>query len=311
MDGSKEVVINWIIKESRGKLTIYDPEKRKPDLIVKKKAKYGGTPLSLWIETVEYLENGKTFTKNIPKEIFHPEKNLFLVFVHFDPIKREIGDYVWLIPSLEFEKITEENLKFVSIPNPQKKDKYSAFLIKKEDLADNLFKIAEDPESFKFSTDLIFGSKKVNLKKLKEFVTEARENTYARSAKEVDNPRLSGSSQLEYYKSNFFYRDIYFGKGLHFIGQETVYQNNKPVWCMVYMGEESPREVISFLKKSLLELSKKCRFGENCEFKEKNYKYIDKGSGTLKKFNGTETIQDKNVQVYRLDYMGGLLIKES
>ena len=94
------------------------------------------------------------------------------------------------------------------------------------------------------------------------------------------------------------------------MGQEIVYQNNKPIWSMIYKGQEPEKNITAFLRKSLLKLSKVCRLGGSCEFREEIYKYQDKGSGSLENFSGEEVILRNGVQVYILNYMGGLLAKE-
>ena len=53
---------------------------------------------------------------------------------------------------------------------------------------------------------------------------------------------------MEYQKGDYLYRDIYFSGEENFIGQEVVYQNNSPVWSMVYCGSVEPKEVFDFLK---------------------------------------------------------------
>ena len=149
----------------------------------------------------------------------------------------------------------------------------------------------------------------INFNKLKKFITEARKNTYAGNREPVKNPILAGSSQFEYKKSEYFYRDIYFSGKKNFIGQEVIYLKNKPIWSMIYCGYSEPREVYAFLKKSLLMLSEKCRFGGECKFEENNFQYRDKGKGTIERFDGEEQMFIKRQSVYRLKYQGGLISK--
>ncbi len=149
----------------------------------------------------------------------------------------------------------------------------------------------------------------INFNELKVFITEARKNTYAGDGKRTENPFLASSVQLEYKKGEYFYRDIYFGGEKNFVGQEVVYQSDKPVWSMVYCGSAEPPEVTGFLKKSLLNLSEKCRFGGKCEFEENDLKYKDEGEGTIERFDGEEKIFIKEKNVYKLKYQGGLILK--
>ncbi len=314
MNTFEEHIVNWIAKEAEGKLIIYNPEgKDGVDLIVKKRASYNTSSLNIKVKSTNKKEDD-IFTIDVSKEDFNPQDNLYLIFAYFDSVERKINEYIWIIPSLEFNKIAEKKesvLRFQSSLNNKKKDKYFPFLINKEEIASILLEIAKNPENFQFSNIVTLESKKIDKEILERFITEARENTYAVSAKELDNPRLSGSKQLEYQKSNFFYIDVYFSGNLNFIGQETIYQNNKPIWCMGYMGNnDMSKETVFFLKKSLLHLSSKCRLGKKCDFRDGNYFYQDEGEGSLENFKGEEIISESNKQVYQLKYMGGLLSKE-
>jgi hypothetical protein len=78
---------------------------------------------------------------------------------------------------------------------------------------------------------------------------------------------------------------------------------------MVYSGSAEPKEVTSFLKKSLSILSNKCRLNENCEFNENDFRYENKGEGRIEKFNGKEQVFLKDISVYKLNYHGGLVSK--
>jgi len=149
----------------------------------------------------------------------------------------------------------------------------------------------------------------MSFNELKIFIAEARRNTYASGKNSVEKPLLIGSHQFEYRKGDYFYRDIYFGGEENFTGQEVVYQSDKPIWSMVYCGSVEPEEISDFLKNSLLNLSKKCRFGEECEFEEGDLKYEDKGEGTLERFIGKEQIFIKDESVYELNYQGVLISK--
>lgn len=148
-----------------------------------------------------------------------------------------------------------------------------------------------------------------NSKELKNFIAEARKNTYAGGIKPVENPPLAGSYQLEYRKGDYFYRDIYFAGKENFIGQEVVYLKDTPIWSMVYCGSAEPPEATDFLKKSLSVLGEKCRFNEECKFEEVDFKYKNEGEGTLERFHGKESISIKGERVYKLRYQGGLISK--
>lgn len=148
-----------------------------------------------------------------------------------------------------------------------------------------------------------------NSEELKNFIAEARKYTYAGGGKAVGNPFLTGSYQLEFRKGDYFYRDIYFAGKKNFAGQEVVYLRQKPIWSMVYCGFAEPPEATDFLKKSLLNLAEKCRFYEECEFEEGEFKYENEGEGTMEQFHGKESISIDKEKVYKLRYQGGSILK--
>lgn len=149
----------------------------------------------------------------------------------------------------------------------------------------------------------------INFEELRNFIAEARKNTYASEGKPVENPLVAGSYQLEYEKRDFLYRDIYFTGKENFIGQEVISLKDDLIWSMVYCGSAEPPEVTDFFKKSLSILAEKCRFNEECEFEEDRFKYKNEGEGTLERFHGKETISINGEKIYKLKYQGGSIEK--
>ena len=309
-------VIEWITREAGERLTVFKPVGIKgADLVVKRRGEYPGKAIYLKINGSDNLGENGIFIKDVLKETLRPEENLYLIFVYFNEVLQDIADYIWLLPSLEFRDIAEflvlekeEVLKFEAPLNPKKKNKYSRFLTSKKNIAQILLKILT-LKKFEFTENGAGKAQIINLEELKKFIAEARKNTYAGDGVPVDNPRLISSKQLEYQKSDYFYRDIYFTGGKNFIGQEMVYQNNLPIWGMVYLGLIEPKEASRFLKNSLLALSEECRFGGKCQFKDDEFRYEDKGTGETTKFEGEERIFMKEKEVYNLKYLGGLISK--
>lgn len=148
-----------------------------------------------------------------------------------------------------------------------------------------------------------------NLAELKNFIAEARKNTYAGGGKAIENPLLAGSRQLEFRRGDYFYRDIYFAGKKNFAGQEVVYLREEPIWSMVYCGSAEPPEATGFLKKSLLNLAEKCRFYQECEFKEGEFEYKNEGEGTMDQFHGKESVLISKEKVYKLRYQGGSVLR--
>ncbi len=67
------------------------------------------------------------------------------------------------------------------------------------------------------------------------FLLVAKRNTYAARGGVPVPSLVPGSKQLEYGDGALLYRDIYFGDD-YFAGEETVYFQGRPIWCMCYAG---------------------------------------------------------------------------
>ena len=152
---------------------------------------------------------------------------------------------------------------------------------------------------------------KINPDSLKDFLCQARANTFAIGATPIDNPRLLASKQLEFQKGDYFYRDIYFTGDKKFVGQEIIYQGSKPIWAMNYMGDDVGKVETNFLKESLLRLADECRLGGNCEYEKREFKYKNQGHGSVEDFSGKEEIFSGKKNIYTLNYQGGLISNKS
>ena len=150
------------------------------------------------------------------------------------------------------------------------------------------------------------------MKQLKDFLIEAKKQTYANgNVKKVESSRLN-SFDYEYTDGAMIYHDTYFG-GTDFIGEEVVYDENQtPVWAMNYRGvtlnESLSEEAIdSALRPALMKV------GEDDilplrgpkEFVNGEYKYTFKVSGDLDNFEGEESIVKGEEKVYCLKCHGG------
>ncbi len=304
-----------------GRLIIFKPEKAPfgADLAVERKGKYKEKEIYFQINSFITPLESKNFIKDFSQESFLTDKNFYLLFVYFDKIMQKIGDYIWLIPSSQFKDIAEivkspegnKLLRFEAPLDIKQKNKYSKFIINTKELGKTILNALEKGGKFDFKE--IIGSnpfeekESINLEVLKEFLCDARRNTYAASSTPVDNPRLLSSIQLEFQKGDYFYRDIYFPGGKKFIGQEIIYYELKPIWGMSYIGDQIGKLETIFLKESLFNLVEKCRLGEVCEYEKREFKYQDKGQGNLEEFSGKEEIFLESKSIYKLNYQGGLI----
>ena len=69
---------------------------------------------------------------------------------------------------------------------------------------------------------------------LETFVVRAKSATYVGSGLRAESSRL-GSHDLTFGSEEWLYRDSYFG-GTDFLGQETVWFQEEPVWAENYYG---------------------------------------------------------------------------
>lgn len=147
------------------------------------------------------------------------------------------------------------------------------------------------------------------------FLVTAKQKAYAAlggSAKTA--PLLPGSHQLEYAQGSWLYRDVYFG-GDFFVGQETVYEGERPFWCMGYAGglldgvdpavQTAP--LYDFLREALRQVGVERPFRGPHAYQKGDYAFSDVGDGWLGNFWGMETITLRQKPVYRLRYHGGFI----
>jgi hypothetical protein len=320
-DNIKEQIENSIIDciniGVSGRLVIFKPEDNifGADLAVERRGKYKEKEIYFAINSLVGPSKDNNFTKDFLQENFKTDQNFYLVFAYFDEVRQKISDYIWLVPSLQFKDVagvvkSKDNknlLRFETSLDIKNKDKYSRFIVNTKDLGKLTLGALEKGGKFSFKSEEFEGKKEVSLESLKDFLCDARANTYASNASPIDNPRLLASKQLEFQKGDYFYRDVYFSGDKMFLGQEIIYLDLKPVWGMNYIGDQINKTEADFLKESLLKLSDKCRIGGICEYKKRDFWYQDKGQGNLEEFSGKETISSGNKVIYNLNYQGGLI----
>lgn len=151
-------------------------------------------------------------------------------------------------------------------------------------------------------------------KELAQFLVKAKIATYASGSNEFTvKPDLIASHQLEYSEGALLYRDIYYG-GLHFIGVETVFRGEQPIWGMSYYGgvlpESSQDQTVGMpdvLKAALREVPLEAPFRGPESYRQGKYCYDNKIVGDIFDFHGTEIIALDGQAIYRLHYSGGII----
>lgn len=147
------------------------------------------------------------------------------------------------------------------------------------------------------------------------FLLHAKRCTYAVQGDNASvPPLLPGSLQLEYREPPFFYRDIYFGMA-SFVGQETVYFREHPVWSLSYAGGVVPeihtrnevRAIYAFLRQALQLVAYERPYRGPQFYHADTYRYLDASQGDITRFHGEEMIMSGGKRVYELHYNGGML----
>lgn len=147
------------------------------------------------------------------------------------------------------------------------------------------------------------------------FLLHAKRQTYAGQDDAASvAPLLPGSQQLEYYEAPFFYRDIYFGM-TSFVGQETVYFRERPIWAMGYAGGILPEiadpqethRIYAFLRQALQLVAYERPFRGPQRYHAGPYRYLDSTQGDITRFRGEEIILSGDKRMYELRYAGGIL----
>jgi hypothetical protein len=153
------------------------------------------------------------------------------------------------------------------------------------------------------------------LESILDFLLNAKRATYASQGDDASvPPLLTGSRQLEHRDGSYFYRDIYFGVA-YFVGQETVYENEQPLWSMGYSGgveqsiasRDEMRSIYAFLRSALRQVPKESPYRGPQEYSDGIYVYRNSYHGDFERFWGEETIFRGTDVVYSLRYGGGLL----
>ncbi|HUF92591.1 MAG TPA: DUF5680 domain-containing protein [Candidatus Limnocylindria bacterium] len=124
-------------------------------------------------------------------------------------------------------------------------------------------------------------------------------------------PLVSGSRQREYREDSLLYRDVWFGVR-SFVGQETVYDGDTPVWAMGYAGgvlaaAEARDDVLAIyavLRAALARPAEDAPYRGPKRFAEGDYIYVNQLEKEAEAFSGVETITRRAAPVYRLRYAG-------
>jgi len=146
---------------------------------------------------------------------------------------------------------------------------------------------------------------------LEDFIVEAKAATYVGDGGTQASCR-SGSHDLGYEREAWRYLDSYFG-GTDFLGQETVWQDDEPVWAMNYYGHILVPALIdgavagAVVKEARAALYREGRFLGDFSYGTARMRFDNGSTGACHRFLGVERIFVAEVEAYRLHYHGGLI----
>ncbi len=156
---------------------------------------------------------------------------------------------------------------------------------------------------------------KINLNFLANFLVKAKINTYAGEGKESKAQR-PGFKELEFSEGEWEYRDSYTGFFMA-PGQEVVRFKGKPIWVMAYSGgmrkgyradKRLAKQTFIFLKEALKRVKEEKPFRGPKKFRQGKYEYRNESEGNLTFFKGRERIFYQGKEIFRQNYIGGLVI---
>jgi hypothetical protein len=140
-----------------------------------------------------------------------------------------------------------------------------------------------------------------------QFLIEAKKNTYAGDGK-LSAPSRPVSKDLAFEQGDYLYIDTYLGS-LDFIGEEAVWQQQKPIWAMNYYGvmltDQIPEGFSKCLKGALLNAPLEAPFRGPDHYYDGSLKYTCTWKGDIERFEGIEQIRYSGKEIYRLVFHGG------
>ncbi len=147
----------------------------------------------------------------------------------------------------------------------------------------------------------------INDNQFVQFLIKAKQNTYAGSGMMTQSSRTS-SKDLSFSEGNLRYLDTYLGD-FHFIGEEAIWYDQKPIWGMNYYGkmlvEKVPPGFGEFLKSALLQVPVEMPYRGPEELIGKDFSYFCSVEGGLDCFLGKEFITMHGKRIYQLYFHGG------
>lgn len=143
--------------------------------------------------------------------------------------------------------------------------------------------------------------------KFVKFLMKAKQNTYAGGGMLTQASRQA-SKDLAFREGDWSYLDSYLGD-IHFIGEEVVWYDHKPLWGMNYYGrmlvDKIPQGFGEFLRSALLQVTSEMPYRGPEELIGDVFTYTSSVEGSLECFRGKEFVTMQGIRIYQLFFHGG------
>lgn len=165
------------------------------------------------------------------------------------------------------------------------------------------------------------GQLEIDLGELTNFIVKAKKNGYAGGQEK--RREADGSKTFTFQEGNFHYTDNYAGSS-QAPGSEIVRwqrEDGQRIWHMAYFGgmdlqvwgnEELRDSTFRFLKEALMQVNSDYPYRGPKVYENKDFLYVMRVDGDIKKFSGTEGIYKKKLvtpkYVFSQDFIGGLVV---
>ncbi len=139
-----------------------------------------------------------------------------------------------------------------------------------------------------------------------KFLVTAKQATYSAKKGKVESCRLA-SHDYKYEEDKYMYHDTFLGSDM-FAGEESVYENQIPIYSMNYYGRVL-NDIFSgeFLKEALTQVTCDLPYRGPVLYKKGHYTYTMQVNGDYTFFNGREDIFYNDIKVYECVFHGGIL----
>ena len=147
----------------------------------------------------------------------------------------------------------------------------------------------------------------INKQSMIPFLCKAKKVTYAGKGAE-SRPSRPASHDLQFQEGDYLYIDSYLG-GEKFSGEEAVWDNGIPIWCMNYSGRVINEHFNGdFLKEALLHVPEDYPYRGPLFYQNGDYRYQCTIHGDFEWFQGFEEIFYNDVKAYECYFHGGAIV---